>query len=177
MSEARSPTKTPAKPSAGWKQRLTHALIEYGILAGYLYCFLCLFTWYRRLVLAEYQMPQPHYWVSLVEALVLAKVIMIGDHLHLGRRFQDRPLIVPTLYKAVAFALFVAGFRVLEHVVRGLFRGNRWPDIAGELLGPAKFEILAQALVTFVAFIPFFAFRELERVLGEGHLRMPLFRR
>jgi len=39
----------------------------------------------------------------VLEALVLAKVILIGDVLRLGRRFEDKPLIVPTLYKTVVF--------------------------------------------------------------------------
>ena len=34
-----------------------------------------------------------------------------------------------------------------------------------------KYELLARCLVTFVAFFPFFAFKELERVLGEGKIR------
>ena len=167
----------PAPPKSGWKPKVVHELVEYGILAVYLYCFLGLFTWHRRLVLAEYQIHYTHYWLSLVEALVLAKVILIGDLLHLGRRFENKPLIVPTIYKALVFALFVAAFGVLEHVVGGWFRHESWAEISTELLTKVKFEILAQSLITFVAFIPFFAFRELERVLGEGHLRMPLFRR
>lgn len=38
-------------------------------------------------------------------------------------------------------------------------------------------EILAGLLVLFVAFIPFFAFKELERVLGENKIGALFFRR
>jgi len=46
--------------------------------------------------LAEYQIAYLHYGVSVVEALVLAKVILIGEALRLGRGLEDKPLIVPT---------------------------------------------------------------------------------
>lgn len=37
-------------------------------------------------------------------------------------------------------------------------------------MGRGKYELLTDSLVTFFAFIPFFAVKELERVLGEGKL-------
>ena len=40
-----------------------------------------------------------------------------------------------------------------------------------ELASKGKYELLAQCLVMFGAFIPFFAFKELERVLGQDKLR------
>jgi len=36
--------------------------------------------------------------------------------------------------------------------------------------------LLARCLITFVAFIPFFAFKELGRVLGEDKIRTLFFR-
>jgi hypothetical protein len=97
---------SPAR-GTGWKAKLTAELIDYWIVVLYLACFFGVFTWYRRLILAEYQIGYLHYGVSVVEALVLAKVILIGDVLRLGRGLDDKPLIVPTLYKAVVFSLWV----------------------------------------------------------------------
>ena len=93
------------KATAGWKQKLVSELIDYWIVVVYLACFFGVFTWQRRFILAEYQISYGHYWVSVLEALVLAKVILIGDMVRLGRRFDDKPLMVPTLYKAVVFSL------------------------------------------------------------------------
>src|SRR5208283_3680951 len=92
---------------AGWKSKAIHEMAEYYIVFMYLAVFFGLFTWYRRLVLAEYQINYLHYGVSVIKALVLAKVIMVGRALHLARRFEDHPLILPTLYKAVVFTVFV----------------------------------------------------------------------
>ena len=86
---------SPAR-GTGWKVTLTAELIDYWIVVLYLACFFAVFTWYRRLILAEYQIAYLHYGVSVVEALVLAKVILIGEGLRLGRGLEDKPLIVPT---------------------------------------------------------------------------------
>ena len=46
-------------------------------------CYLTLvfaaFTQYRRIVLAAHDITYTNYWVAVIEALILAKVIMIGD--------------------------------------------------------------------------------------------------
>ena len=46
-----------------------------------------------------------------------------------------------------------------------------------KLWGEGKYELLARCLVTFLAFIPFFAFKELEAVVGKGSLRRLFFRK
>ena len=69
--------------------------------------FFGVFILYRRLVLAEYEISYYHYGYAFFKALVLAKIVMIGDFLGLARRLRDKPLIVTTLYKAVVFAVWV----------------------------------------------------------------------
>jgi hypothetical protein len=164
------------KTKAGWKQKIASELVEYWIAVVYLACFFGVFTWYRRFILAEYQISYAHYWVSVLEALVLAKLILIGNALRLARRFEDRPLIVPTLFKAMVFSLWVGLFTVLEHTIGGLLREQGLAGGFEELMSTGKYELLARSLVTFFAFIPFFAFKELERVLGVGKLRILFFR-
>ena len=46
---------------------------------------------YRRLVLAAHDITYTNYWVALIEALILAKVVMIGDVLRLGRGLDINP--------------------------------------------------------------------------------------
>jgi len=164
------------KAQAGWKQKFVSELIDYWIVVVYLACFFGVFTWQRRFILAEYQISYRHYWVSVLEALVLAKVILIGDMVRLGRRFDEKPLMVPTLYKAVVFSLWVGVFSVLEHTIGGLLRGQGLAGGVEELRSTGKYELLARCLITFVAFIPFFAFKELGRVLGEDKIRALFFR-
>ncbi len=116
------------------------------------------------------------YGVSVIEALVLAKVIMIGDVLRIGRRLQDRPLIFPTLLRAIVFGVWVGLFKVLEQTVVGLLRGKGLAGGFEEIMGQDKYDLLADSLVTFFAFVPFFAVKELGRVLGSGKLGELFFR-
>jgi hypothetical protein len=155
---------------AGWKQKAVAEIIEYWVVFAYLFWFLAVFTWYRRFVLAEYHISYAHYSFALVEALVLAKLILIGDALHFGQRFDQKRLIVPTLWKAAVFSVWVAIFSVLEHTVEGLLRHRGLTGGLEELASTGKYELLARCLIMFSVFIPFFACKELERVLGEGQL-------
>lgn len=162
---------------AGVKEKVVHEVIEYWINFAYVAFFLVAFTWYRRLVLAEYHILYTNYWFPLIEAAVLAKVIMIGDLLRLGRRLDQQPLIIPTLYRTVVFSLWIAVFSILEATIRGLIHRQGFLGGLQELANKNWHEWLAGCVVAFVAFIPFFAFRELELVLGEGKLRSLFWKR
>ena len=167
----------PDKKKKDWKKILFHELVEYWINVAYLALVFAAFTQYRRLVLAAYDITYTNYWVALIEALILAKVIMIGDVIRLGRGLEDKPLIYSTLYKTAVFVLFVGVFTVIEHVIRGLLKGTGLTGGFVELLGKGSDELLANSLIVFVAFIPFFGVKELGRVLGEEKIRALFFRR
>ena len=168
---------SPDKQKGDWKKRIFHEMVEYWINVAYLTLVFAAFTQYRRFVLAAYDITYTNYGFAVIEALILAKVIMIGAVFRLGRGLEQKPLIYPTLYKTVVFSLFVGAFTVLEHVLKGLWKGKGLTGGLVELLGKGHHELLAGCLVTFVAFIPFFAFKELERVLGVEKIRALFFRR
>jgi hypothetical protein len=105
----------------------------------------------------------------------MAKVILLGDALRLGRNFEDKPLIFPALHKAVIFTLFMGFFTVLEYTIVGLLHRKGLAGGFRAIVSEGKDELLARCLVTLFAFIPFFAFRELGRVMGNGKLRALFF--
>lgn len=162
--------------SAGWKQKAIRELTEYSIIVAYLVFFFGAFFTYKRLILAQYQISYLHYGIVIVKALILAKVVMLGDILGLGRRLVDKPLYYPTLYNAAVFTVWSGAFGILEETVIGLLDGKGWAGGLDELWRHGLYGLLAGCLVTFVAFIPFFAFRELARVLGEKKLVGLFFR-
>jgi hypothetical protein len=175
---AREQSKAKPEGAKGmWRGRIAHELVEYWINFVYLAVFFAAFTWYRRFVLAEYQITYLHYGTAVIEALILAKVILIGDALGLGRSRENGPLIYPTLRKALVFSCFVGVFAIVEHMVVGLIHGKGVAGGLAALWNEGKDEIFSRGLITFFAFIPFFAFRELGMLLGEGKLRDLFFRR
>lgn len=161
--------------AGGLKERALAELKVYWIITLYLWLFLGLFTVYRRLVLAETGSIYLHYGIALIEAMVIAKVMLIGKMLGFSRRFEDRALIVPVLYKSGFFGLLVMAFGVVEHLVGGwIHKQGAWGGLR-ELATVGADELTARALMLIVAFVPFFAFAELGRVLGMKKLSAMFF--
>ncbi len=163
--------------TAGLKDKVRHGMIEYGINVIYLTLVFAAFTEYRRLLLAAHDIGYTNYGVAIIEALILGKVIMIGGVFHLGRGLEKMPLIYPTLYKTVVFSIFVAVFKIIEHVIRVLWNGGGLADNLTGLSGSGFYEVIANSMVVFVALIPFFAVKEMGRVLGKEKIRTLFFGR
>ena len=101
---------------------------------------------------------------------------MIGAVFRLGRSLEDKPLIIPALYKTVLFSLLVVAFTIVEHAIKGLWMGEGLAAGVMNFLDKGFHELLAGSLVIFVALFPFFAIRELERVVGTDKIRTLFFR-
>ena len=165
------------KKKSGWKQKLILEMIAYWTNVLYLTLVFTVFTSYRRIILAQYNISYAHWGISLIKALVLAKVIMVGSLLHFGRSLENKSLILPTLFKSFTFTLWVALFAVVESAIRGFLHGEGMAGALDYLLSEGTHEFFAKCLVVFFAFIPFFAFKELGRVLGKGKVWELFFRR
>ncbi len=155
----------------GVKQKIIHEIRRLAAIFVYLSIFFLVFKLYTRLVLSQYHLDYFEYGLSILQAFALAKVILTAEGLRLGQRFRERPLIIPTLYSTVVFAAFAWAFAILEHLIVGLLRGKGISEALTELFDKGWPHLAAMTLVVFVAFLPFFAFREAERVLGAGKLR------
>jgi hypothetical protein len=143
----------------------------------YLAAFFVAFLTYRRLISREFGVTSFHYGFALLEALVIAKVILIGKALGLGRKDTGRVLAIKVLRLSVIYALLVGIFSILEHAIEGLIHHKTLEESFQDLLSQGKWEILGKTLVIFVAFIPFFALWELADVLADKKLLPIFFRR
>ena len=160
-----------ASPPKSLKEKTLYEFKRYWIISLYLIIFLGCFNLYRRLILSGVGIDDvTSYGWKLVEALVLAKIILIGEALHIGERNERARLIVPVLRKSLLFGLFIVFFNVLERVVMGMIHKESWEDIVRHVFEYGPNEMLARTVVMMVALVPFFAFIELERILGPGKL-------
>ena len=157
------------QPKAGIRERFIHEMKRYLAVVIFLFFFFGAFTAYRRLLLASYEIDYVDYGWALIKAIVLGKVILIGELLHVGERFEGRPLIVSTLWKTLVFGLLIVAFAVLERLV-GAWIHHRPLSEEFSFTGPEGYELLARIPLQIVALVPLFAFRELGRVLGEERL-------
>ena len=157
------------------KERALEELKVFWIITLYLWLFLGLFTVYRRLILAETGVAYLHYGIALVEAMVIAKVVLIGRMFGFSRLYEDRALIVPVIYKSILFGLLVVLFAIIEHLVTGWFHQQGWLGGLREIGSLGADELAARVLMLTVVFVPFFAFCELGRVLGMNKLAAMFF--
>jgi hypothetical protein len=162
--------------NGGLKQKIVHELVEYWIIFAYLAVFFSVFANYERLILKDYSIHYAHYGIALVKALILAKFIMLIVALKFGRRLEQKPLIYSTLYKAAVFTVNVLIFDLIEEAVRGLWKGKGFPGIQMQFASMDKYAALANCMVIFFAFIPYFAFRELGRIIGKEKMVRMFFR-
>jgi hypothetical protein len=166
-----------APKHASLKEKAAEEFKLFWIIALYLAVFLGSFTVYRRLILEEFGVAYLHYGFALIEALIIAKVILIGQAFGLGKRFERAPLILSVLYKSILFGVFVFLFGILEHVVEALIHKSGWAGFVHGVAELGLYELLARMVMLIVAFVPFFAFWEVGRVLGPGRLSELFFSR
>ena len=153
------------------KAKLRQGIESYLLISLYLWVALGSFTIYRRLVLAEQGITYLHYGVALIEALIIAKVVVVGRVFGYGRRFEDAPLALPVIYKSVMFALLVMGFSVIEHLVSAWYHGQGLQGVLDSISSVKLSSVGARVLLLTVTLVPFFAFFEVARVLGGDRMR------
>ena len=155
-------------PKPAFKQRAKHELKDYATISGYLAVLFCAVAAYTMLLLRRYdEATTLSYTFAIINALVIGKVILIGEMMNIGKRAETRPLYQSVLLKSVIFGLFVFVFHLLEEFIKRLIHHKpNWT-----VLHEIEFDqLIARSIIIFCAFIPLFAFRELRRVLGEDKL-------
>jgi hypothetical protein len=160
-------------------QKAKHVLAEefrsYMLSFFYFWVLLGTFTVHQDIALREHDISfAPHGW-ALVNALVLAKVMVVVEKLRLGSRIVPHPLIYPIVIEAFILALLFIGVHVLEHVVAGLVAGERAAASIPLIGGGGFIGLCLAALSVFIALIPFCGFRQLSIALGPGRMRSLLF--
>jgi hypothetical protein len=167
------PSNAPTKPS--FKQKAMREFIDYATIAAYLAVFFCAIVTYTMLLLRKYDVGNDalNYTFAIINALVIAKIILIGKMTNLGRSAENRPLYQTVLFKSVLFGLLVFVFHLLEEFVKRLIHG----EPSGTVWHNMHYEdLIGRSIVIFCAFIPLFAFIELRRVLGEEKLHTLFFK-
>lgn len=64
------------------------------------------------------------YGTALINALAIAKVILIGEAVHAGTKFEKKALLYSAIWKALVFGLLVFAFHLLEEMITHLVHGK-----------------------------------------------------
>lgn len=165
----------PESPSL--KARALKELRRFVIMFVYLWILFGLFVLNERIILGQRGIGISMQGFAILNALVLAKVMLIAEDLRLGAWLRPKPLIYPILGDALIFTVAFICFHVIEHVVIGLFAGRSAAESVPAMGGGGLSGLLTVATILFVALIPFFGYGALDRELGPGRLRAMLFGR
>jgi hypothetical protein len=156
----------------GLKQKVKHEFEELVILTGYLAFFFCALATYSMLLLDRFHISYFAYGTALINALIIAKVILIGEAAHAGRHFEAKALVYSALWKAFVFAWLVFAFHLAEEMIRDVMHGA---NVGAALHDIRIYDLLIRSGLIFCLFIPLFLFRELKRVVGDEDFRVLLF--
>lgn len=141
----------------------------------YLWVVFGLLSIHKSLVLSQRHLDYEEHTFAIINAFVFAKVLLVGEQLHLGRRFQNKPLIYPILYKCFVFSAVLICFHVVESAAVGMWHGHTIANSIPPMFGWSPKGLLAVGFSCFVLLLPFFGFREIARVMGHASMRALLF--
>jgi hypothetical protein len=157
------------------KQRAYDEFKEGLIIAFYPWVVFGLLVMHKPMILAEHHIDFAYHGLALINALALAKVMLVARQLHLGDQLKNVPLIYPTLVKSALFTVALACFKILEEAVIGWYRHEPFQQSISELGGETWKGVLTLALLVFAMLVPFVGYGELGKVLGEGKLEKIFF--
>ena len=161
---------TPIQPQRHFKEKAIEEFKQFIVIFVYLWAVFGLMSIHKSFVLAQRHLDYGEHAFAIVNALVFAKVVLVAEALGLGKRFRDKPLIYPVMYKCFLFTLVIIGFHMIEIASAGLWHHNSIENsLVVEGLGSVK-GIFSVGIMSFVLLLPFFLFRELGRVLGHKEL-------
>jgi hypothetical protein len=158
------------EPKRTFKERILHNFREFVAMFLYLWLLFALFSWHESIVLAKHHIDYKPFGLAFINAFVLAKVMLVAEKLRLGTRFRKSAPVFPVLHKSLLFTIIFICFNVAEEIIIGLFKGQTVAESIPRIGGGSLLGLVIASLIITVALIPFFAFREISRVMGKGVL-------
>jgi hypothetical protein len=162
----------PAPPKRSLKVRLLEELRQFFVIVAYLWLVFFVLFVHEWLVLAGHNIGFRFYGLATLNALILGKIMLIAENMRFTQRFDNRPLIVPIAYKSIVFAVLLLAAYIVEEIGVGMFHGKTAAESVPVIGGGGPAALLCIAAIMAAALAPFFAFREIARVVGEAEFRV-----
>jgi len=159
------------------KEKASEEFKRFVVIFLYLWVVFGLLSLHKSIVLSEHHLDYQEHTFAFINALVFAKVLLTAEHLRLGTRFSDKPLIYPILHKCFIFTVVLISFHIVESVAVGVWHGHTVAESIPPMFGWNPKGLLAVGLMCFISLLPFFGFREITRVIGRSKMRALLFER
>jgi hypothetical protein len=157
--------------------RLKKGMQQYALISAYLYVCFSVLALYRSAILIEEGVVWVPFGFAIVQALVLGKFILIGEHLSVGKKASGHPLLHRVAWKSLSMLLLLVIFKILEELLVGLYHGHSIGEIASELLSRPWWAFLAPVALMLLILIPLVTATEVIRMLGGERFREYLLTR
>jgi len=142
-----------------------------GLATLYFAVWIGVFAVLKELILAEYRIEFRGLSMALVGALILAKVVLVLEHVPLGAWIRKQPVWVDILLRTVLYSVGVALVLALEKGFEARHDyGGFGPALRHLLLEAEVYQVWANTIVLSSALLGYNALSVVRRRLGEGGL-------
>jgi hypothetical protein len=157
------------------REKVASEFKEFAALSLYLYVCLGAIVLFKTTTLQQAGVGYTGWGIAAVKALLLAKFMLVGRAMHLGKRFRDRALIWPTLYHSLLFLILLLVLATLEELFVGLIHHRAMADSLAHVVGSTFLQGFSVCLLMFLILVPYSAFVCLGEVLGEREVARLFF--
>jgi hypothetical protein len=172
-----TPTDSQIESKAPLHEKAVEELREFIVLTAYLYVCFAAVIYFKAAILQAHGIAYTHLGLAIVKAALCAKFMLMGRLFHMGERFKNLPLIVPTLYRSLVFLLLLAALTFIEEIVVGALHRRTVLDSISDIAGGTFQQMVATILIIFLILVPYFAFRSLGEIVGDKTLVRLFFER
>jgi hypothetical protein len=155
----------------GFAQKLKHEIISVIELTTYFGCWLGVLVLFKYLLLTEYQVAFTGASVALVGALVLAKVVLILEHVSLGTWVRAQPAWVDVALRTLLYSFGVFIVVLLEKAFEGRHEYGNFGASLNEVIQHAEApHIWLNTLCLSAALLSYNLLSVVRKRLGKGEL-------
>jgi hypothetical protein len=152
-------------------ERARHELVEFALIAAYLFVCFGAVILYRAAVLADHGVAPTALGLALLKSLLIAKFMLVGHALKVGDWLDGAPLARVILYRSSLFLALLIVLDAIEEIVVGAMHGRGPMEVASDIASGRILEMLANGLLMWLILLPYFGAREISAVLGPGVMR------
>jgi len=161
---------TRASKTASVRDKALGELKELAILTVYFYIPFVALLFYKSAILKGQSVEWWPWGLAAIKAALIAKFVLVGRAFHVAERHRIRPLIWQSLHQSAVFLAVVVVLDIIEEIVVGLIHGRATGQSVRSIAGRNPEELIAELIIVFLLFFPYFSFRSVGELLGEGVL-------
>jgi hypothetical protein len=158
------------EPQPGLKDRARTELRSYLIISGYIWLMLNLMHLHEAMLAGTYHFSLISHGWSIVNALILGKVILIAEAFHAGDRLAMRMPAFAVLIKSLMFGAAIIVFHLVERLVTALWDGQSFASALVLLRAEGVHHSLLTAAIVAIALAPYVLIKEIEKRTGQSDL-------